>query len=173
MAREITIPTKSDLFADALPTALDSLISGEDTANDQLFVAKSGPGRIKLYSPADTGINNKALGSAAIGTWLDVSGYSKITAYIRVAGTYGGSAYDITMYGSPVQADTTWGTDNDYGTVLSSITGLTSVGKSVVGNWGVGNSAGAMRGSGMCKVRVDVGAAGASANGWVFILCEP
>lgn len=167
--------SQADIFvrSNSQLITLGERLAGEDLANDLLLVGKAGPGRPKLYTPADAGINNKALGSLAVGNWLDVTGYSKITAYARVAGTYGGSAYDITMYGSPVQADTTWGADNDWGAVLSNVTGITAIGKYVVGNWGTGNSAGAMRGSGMCKVRVDIGAAGASANGWVFVLCEP
>ncbi|MCC6483821.1 MAG: hypothetical protein IT209_03150 [Armatimonadetes bacterium] len=160
-----------------LPVAVDlaTKLAGEDQVNDWTKTVRGGPSAARVYTPEDTGINGQTLGSALAGNWVDTAGFRTAVAFIRVAGTYGGSPYGLDLLGSPVGPGDTWGTDNQWAVSLGNRSGLTALGSFVLGNTGVGNyaSSSAWTGCVARKSRVDVGAAGASAQAWAYLVCLP
>lgn len=161
--------TQADVFVEdnAFLSTLATTLAGEDAANDQLHVALSGPTRRLIYTPDVTGVSNTALGSAKSTSWLDVAGWRKITVWVRIAGSYGGSSFGIDVQGTPVQEDVSFGSTSDWATKIATKQNITAVGKYVLTNLD-GSAVG-----GTCsQIRVDIGAAGGSANGWVWVLCE-
>jgi len=161
--------TQADVFVEdnSLQTSLSTALAGEDAANDQLHVALSGPGRRKVYTPDVSGIENTALGSAKSTAWLDVAGWRKITVWVRITGSYGGSAFGIDVQGTPVQEDVSFGSTSDWAAKIATKQNITAVGKYVLTNLD-GSAVGAT----CSQIRVDIGAAGGSANGWVWVICE-
>lgn len=160
-----------------LPVAVDlaTKLAGEDQVNDWLKTIRGGPSAVRIYTPEDTGVNGQTLGSAAAGNWLAVEGFRTLVAFIRVTGTYGGSAYSLDLLGSPVGAGDTWGNDNQWAVSLANRSGLTAVGNFLLGNTGTGiyASSTAWTGCFARKARVDAGAAGAGAQAWAYLVCLP
>jgi hypothetical protein len=160
-----------------LPVMVDlaTKLAGEDQTNDWIKTVRGGPSSARIYTPADLGVNAASLGSAFSSSWVDVSGYKTLVAFFRITGTYGGTAYSLDMLGSPVATGDAWGTDSQWATALANRSNLTAVGTFVLGNTGTGNYASSTAWTSCLarKVRLDIGAAGASAQGWAYLICLP
>ena len=160
-----------------LPVLVDlaTKLAGEDQTNDWLRTIRGGPSTARVYTPADLGLQGVSLGSVAAGNWVDVSGFRTLTAFVRVAGTYGGTPYSIDFLGSPVGAGDTWGSDVQWAAALAMRTGLAAVGNVVLGNTGNANSASSTAWTGCIarRARIDIGAAGAQAQAWAYLVCLP
>lgn len=146
-----------------------ALRPGENTTYDLRYVARSGPNRIKQFTPPETGFNDTSVNGETTGPWLDVAGYSKITVYVRfsTAPTNG----TIRVEASPVGSNTTWGTDNDWATSIAYRSSL-STQNNVLGTWGTSTSDTNFMAPTCSKIRLKInGGAAITARAWV--LCEP
>lgn len=160
-----------------LPALVDlaTKLAGEDQTNDWIRTVRGGPSALRVYTPDDLGLNAAALGSPAAGNWVDVTGFRTLVAYVRITGTYGGTAFGVDLVGTPVGAGDTWGTETQWGITLANRSNLTAVGNFLIANTGNGNYASSTAWTGCIarKARVDLGAAGALAAGWAYLLCLP
>jgi hypothetical protein len=160
-----------------LPMLVDlaTKLAGEDQTNDWLRTVRGGPSEVRIYTPEDLGLNAAALGTAASSNWVDVAGFRTIVAFVRVTGTYGGAAYGVDLVGTPVGAGDTWGNETQWGVSLGNRSNLTAFGSFLIANTGAGNYASSTSWTGCVarKVRVDIGAAGASALGSAYLICLP
>lgn len=160
-----------------LPVMVDlaTKLAGEDQTNDWIKTIRGGASSVRIYTPADLGINAASLATPVSSSWVDVAGYRTLTAFIRITGTYGGSSYGADMLGSPVTPGELWGTDNEWAVSLANRSNLTSVGAFMLANTGPGNYASSTAWTGCVakKVRLDIGAAGALALGSAYLICLP
>jgi len=160
-----------------LPVMVDlaTRLAGEDQTSDWIRTIRGGPSTLRIYTPADLGLEGVALGTAAAGNWVDVAGFRTLAAFVRVTGTYGGTPYGVDMLASPVGAGDTWGTDAQFSVIIANRSNLSAVGNVVVANTGTGTYASSTAWTGCIarKARVDIGAAGAGAAGWGYLLCLP
>ena len=85
------------------------------------------------------------------------------------------SHYGVDLVGTPVGAGDTWGNETQWGVSLGNRSNLTAVGSFLIANTGAGNYASSTSWTGCVarKVRVDIGAAGASALGSAYLICLP
>lgn len=160
-----------------LPVLVDlaSRLAGEDPVKGWLRTVRGGPSALKVYTPEETGLDGVTLGSVASSEWLDVAGYRTVVAFCRVAGTYGGTPYSIDLVGSPVGEGDTWGTSAQWAAILANRSNLSTVGNVLVANTGSANYASSTAWTGCMarEVRIDIGAAGAQAQAWAYLLCLP
>ncbi len=160
-----------------LPVLVDmaTKLAGEDQVNDWLKTIRGGPSMLRVYTPADLGLAGVSLGTSRPSNWVDVAGFRTLTAFYRITGTYGGASFGLDLLASPVGAGESWGTDLDWAIGIASRQNLTAVGSFVVANTGVQNVSNSSGWMGVIarKARVDIGAAGASANGWAYLVCLP
>ena len=160
-----------------LPMLVDlaTKLAGEDQTNDWLRTVRGGPSEVRIYTPEDLGLNAATLGTAASSNWVDVAGFRTIVAFVRVTGTYGGAAYGVDLVGTPVGAGDTWGSEAQWGVSLGNRSNLTAVVGCLIANTGAGYYASSRAWTGCVarKVRVDIGAAGASALGSAYLICLP
>ena len=126
-----------------LPMLVDlaTKLAGEDQTNDWLRTVRGAPSEVRIYTPADLGLNAAALGTAASSNWVDVAGFRTMVAFVRVNGTYGGAAYGVDLVGTPVGAGDTWGNETQWGVSLGNRSNLTAVGSFLIANPGAGNYA--------------------------------
>lgn len=160
-----------------LPVLVDlaTRIAGEDLTGDVLRTVRGGPSSLKVYTPADLNLADVSLATAKTSPWIDVTGYRVVAAFFRLSGTYGGTQFGLDLLGSPVGPGDTWGGDNEWAVSLANRSNLSALGSYMLANTGTASVAppSSFTGGIARKVRVDIGAAGASAFGKAYLLCLP
>lgn len=100
---------------DSLLVSLSPPLAGTNADLDCLDVRIAHPSPVKQYSPSDLNVNNRSMGTTVISNWVNVSGYSKITAYIRVhSGTLQSSGQKVELLGVPYGEDEGFGDRDDW-----------------------------------------------------------
>ncbi|BCW98982.1 MAG: hypothetical protein KatS3mg024_1809 [Armatimonadota bacterium] len=158
-----------------LPVLVDiARMAGQDLSSGRVRTVCGGPAALRVYTPAELGINGIYLGAGAASAWVDVAGYRSLTAFIRIEGVASNSA-NINLIATPVGPEDTWGTAEQYQATIATRASVNGPGNYLVANAGNQTIISGTSWTGCIarRVKIEVGPLGAGAQAWAYLLCLP
>ncbi|MGQ9807613.1 MAG: hypothetical protein ACUVSM_05295 [Armatimonadota bacterium] len=158
-----------------LPVLVDvARMAGQDLSSGRVRTVCGGPAALRVYTPQELGINGVSLGSAVASAWVDVAGYRSLTAFIRIEGAPG-SSVNLNLVATPVGPGDTWGTPEQYQANIAARASVNGPGVYIVANAGTQPTVSGTSWTGCIarRAKIEVGAIGAGAQAWAYLLCLP